>query len=125
MTSDWNSRYSYAVEKGNPLTTRQAAKYLGVSPRTLEGNRKNGTGPAWRYRYVPRGSGPVVYERTRLDAFLPGGINDYYTTAEAATVLDKSTRTLEDWREKEKGPPWIRPWLRVVLYRRTDVVDFE
>jgi excisionase family DNA binding protein len=48
------------------LTTRQAATYLGVSPRTLEDWRFRGGGPVFR----KIGRRIVRYQRTDLDAFL-------------------------------------------------------
>jgi len=51
------------------LTTKQAADYLGVSPRTLEMWRHRGTGPA----YYKVGRSRVVYSREELDAFLRAG----------------------------------------------------
>jgi excisionase family DNA binding protein len=48
------------------LTTREAASYLGVSPRTLEDWRFRGGGPVFR----KIGRRIVRYQRADLDAFL-------------------------------------------------------
>jgi len=51
------------------LTTREAAEYLGLAPKTLEGWRIRGAGP----RYVKLGDGRrsgVRYDRDELDRFL-------------------------------------------------------
>jgi len=53
-------------ESGNPyLNTREAAGYLGISPRTLEKWRVVGGGPPFRVV----GARAVRYARLDLDAF--------------------------------------------------------
>lgn len=48
------------------LTTMEAAAYVRLSPRTLEGYRSRGTGPA----YARSGGLRVVYRRADLDAWV-------------------------------------------------------
>lgn len=43
------------------------------------------------------------------------------TTAEAATYLSLSPRTLEAWRSKLIGPPYIKPNAGTVRYRPADL----
>lgn len=50
---------------GNLLTTQEAANFLGVSPRTLEGLRFKGGGP----RYAKIG-GAVRYRLASLEEYL-------------------------------------------------------
>jgi excisionase family DNA binding protein len=42
------ARQAAAPDPSEHLSEKAAAKLLGVSPRTLEGWRREGTGPAWR-----------------------------------------------------------------------------
>lgn len=63
------------------LSTKQAADYLGVSPRTLEMWRHRGTGPA----YFKVGRFRVVYSREELDAFLRAGRRTSTSDVPAAT----------------------------------------
>ena len=51
------------------LSTRDAAAYLALSPRTLEKWRSRGVGPA--YSRIGR---RVVYRRDDLDAFVAAGV---------------------------------------------------
>lgn len=51
------------------LSTREAALYLALSPRTLEKWRTRGTGPV--YARVGR---RVVYRREDLDDFVAAGV---------------------------------------------------
>jgi len=46
------------------LTTKQAAEYLGLSPRTLERMRRNGGGPVYR-----KHGRHVLYHINDLDAW--------------------------------------------------------
>lgn len=43
------------------------------------------------------------------------------TTAEAATYLSLSPRTLETWRSKLVGPPYVKPNGGKVRYRPEDL----
>jgi excisionase family DNA binding protein len=43
------------------------------------------------------------------------------TTAEAATYLNLSRRTLEGWRAKLIGPPFVKPTGGAVRYREEDL----
>lgn len=49
------------------MTATMAAKYLGISPKTLANQRSAGTGPP----YVKRGR--IFYYRADLDAWLRAG----------------------------------------------------
>jgi predicted DNA-binding transcriptional regulator AlpA len=51
------------------LTTPAAAALLGLSPRTLEGWRRTGEGPA----FVRLGRRRVAYRRSALDSWLDRG----------------------------------------------------
>jgi len=50
----------------DPLTTRDAATYLGFSPELLWKWRRLGTGP----RFEKSAHGPVRYAQADLDAFM-------------------------------------------------------
>ena len=63
-------------DEGGFFDTRRAAAYLGLSPRTLEGYRVSGAGPAF-HRFGNR----VRYLRSDLDAW--AGMRRATTTAEA------------------------------------------
>lgn len=45
------------------------------------------------------------------------------TTKEAARFLGLSHRTLEDWRQRGGGPPFIK-WGKLVRYRLVDLQTF-
>lgn len=51
-------------DNGGFFDTRRAARYLGLSPRTLDGYRVSGAGPAF-HRFGNR----VRYRRADLDAW--------------------------------------------------------
>ncbi len=51
------------------LTSRQAAEYLRLSPRTLETMRWRGSGPPFA-KYGDGRSARVVYDRERLDQWV-------------------------------------------------------
>ena len=46
------------------------------------------------------------------------------TTKEAAKLLHRSPRTLEDWRSQGRGPAFIRDG-QTVLYREPDIEAWE
>ena len=48
------------------LTTRQAARYLGVSPRTMERMREEDRGPSW-FKAGDAFNSPCLYELADLD----------------------------------------------------------
>jgi len=58
-----------ALSGQHVVDTKQAARYLGLSPNTLEAWRSRGGGP--RYVKYPRA---VRYRVTDLDAFMDGGV---------------------------------------------------
>ena len=43
---------------------------------------------------------------------------------EAATILGVTPRTLEAWRYRGEGPPWVRISGRCVRYRKSDLLAF-
>lgn len=51
------------------MTTEQAAKYLNLSPRTLETMRWRGSGPPFA-KLSPGRSGRIVYDRDRVDEWI-------------------------------------------------------
>ena len=57
--------YSHKFQAIAKLTTAEAARYCGCSPRTMEGLRQRGGGP----RFLKLGRS-VLYELTELDAWL-------------------------------------------------------
>ena len=46
---------------------------------------------------------------------------DLLTTEQAATTLGLSERTLEAWRSRGEGPPFLRVGPRRVAYSRNDL----
>jgi predicted DNA-binding transcriptional regulator AlpA len=42
--------------------------------------------------------------------------------AETAELLNLKPRTLERWRQKREGPPWVCYSARCVRYRRSEVL---
>lgn len=48
--------------------------------------------------------------------------NQAFTTSQAAEVLNISPRTLEAWRQKGIGPPFIAYSSRCVRYRETELL---
>lgn len=48
--------------------------------------------------------------------------DDMLTPAEAAQFIRCGRRTLQDWRSRGGGPPYIRTGSQTILYRRGDVI---
>jgi hypothetical protein len=80
-----------------------------------------------------RSGGPFFFARTepflwkvRMSdtTFTPLNPDDFLNTDEAAVILRRQTKTLEQWRWKRIGPPFIRQGPRSVMYRRGDLVDW-
>lgn len=46
------------------------------------------------------------------------------TEVEAADFLKLSERTLQDWRSKKRGPPFVKAG-RAVRYRRRDLIAWS
>lgn len=46
------------------------------------------------------------------------------TEDQAARLLGLSIRTLQGWRWREEGPPFVRIGPRCVRYRRSDLLQF-
>lgn len=61
------------------LTPQQAAKYLHLSPRTLETMRTRGGGPPFA-KYGDGRSARVVYRRCDLDAWIASRVRQSTTT---------------------------------------------
>lgn len=57
------------VKDERVFTTKEAATYLGKSPRTLEGWRRNGGGPEYSKTGASKNAG-VVYRKSKLDEHL-------------------------------------------------------
>jgi len=57
----------------------------------------------------------VIADSRDLEGLLPEG--------EAARLLSISTRTLQAWRSKEVGPPYVQVG-RAVRYRRGSLIDW-
>lgn len=94
------------------LTTPQLAKRLGVSVRTVRLWRQNSTGPKWG-RYGAR----VEYSITDVEAWeqeRQAAMQDHYSTAELARLLDLSETTIIMWRWEGKGPRYEKRGRRVV-----------
>jgi predicted DNA-binding transcriptional regulator AlpA len=51
-----------------------------------------------------------------------GNLDDLLTTKHVAAWLGVSVQTLEIWRCKRKGPPFVRLGPRSIRYRRGDVL---
>jgi hypothetical protein len=51
--------------------------------------------------------------------------DDFLTTDEAAVLLRRTTKTLEQWRWQQKGPPYVRQSGRAIVYRRGDLMDWS
>jgi hypothetical protein len=64
-----NEKPSNIVEDERVFTTKEAAKYLGKSPRTLEGWRRNMGGPEYSKTGASKNAG-VVYRKSKLDEYL-------------------------------------------------------
>ena len=85
------------------LVTKEAARFLALSPRTLEKHRTYGTGPIYR-----KIGGRVVYAISDLQAWANKGLR--YSTSEAGPdivypakwgpMLEGPLKQLEDMSEK-------------------------
>ena len=100
-----------------PLSTAQAAVYLGISVRLLEELRRAGGGPDFF------GSGRVKYRKAALDAWMPGGATEWLSSKEALPLLNVSKRTMEDWRKKNVGPTWKMFAKRTLRYHRPGLTE--
>jgi DNA-binding XRE family transcriptional regulator len=99
------------------LTSKQLANRLGVSARTLRHWRHNENGPKWG-RYGAR----VEYKLTDVEAWEHGrhlAMQEHYSTAELADLLDLSETTIVMWRWLEKGPAFEKMGRRVA-YPKTE-----
>ena len=54
---------------------------------------------------------------------IPIHVEDIIGTDEAAAILGKLRRTLENWRQEQKGPPFVIRFNRC-MYSRADVEAF-
>ena len=132
MNQKEEQRYQNVLNSGAPLTAKQASRYMEISTSLLEKMRKDGSGP--KFRWVRMGSstktksdsgirdpttmpgGSIRYDRGDVDRFMPGGASQNYTTSQAANLLQKSTRTLEEWRRLGVGPPWVTYGKKLLRY---------
>lgn len=97
-----------------PLTTKEAAEYLGRSARWMHepsSDRPDFTFVGGERRYLVED----------LDAQLPGGREDYFTVVEAAKELGRCRRTLDEWRKTNKGPHFVNDGGRV-LYQKDSTI---
>lgn len=97
--------------KEKRLTSPQLARRLSVSERTLRLWRQNNNGPKWG-RYGAR----VEYRLTDVEAWeheRQSAMQDHYSTAELATLLDLSETTIVMWRWYGKGPDYVKMGRRV------------
>jgi hypothetical protein len=79
------------------LRTAEAARYLSLSPRTLEKHRTFGTGPAYR-----KIGGRVVYAVADLNAWADIGTRTSTTDPGAGTVLPAKRHTPTPYAGKER-----------------------
>lgn len=55
---------------------------------------------------MSRRKGPLLHEAPKRD--LLSSTEDYYSTDEAAQLLDEPRHTLANWRHQDEGPPYVR-----------------
>jgi len=85
--------------QGMYLTTEQAAKYLGLSTRTLERMRRKGNSPA----YIKRASdGKILYKRSELVAWYYRFGQTEVAASEAIIKVDNPLIDLELHLEGDK-----------------------
>jgi len=105
------------------LSVEQAAQYVGLSPKTLDGYRSQGKGPLFTAV-----GGRIVYRRSDLDAWL-GETDGLLDTNAVASLLGLSARHLENMRCYGMGPAFMRlkghKGPRCIFYRREDVLTWS
>ena len=79
------------------LRTPEAARYLSLSPRTLEKHRTYGTGPAYR-----KIGGRVVYAIADLNAWADVGTRTSTSDAGTGTVLPAKRHAPVPYAGKER-----------------------
>jgi helix-turn-helix protein len=79
------------------LRTAEAARYLSLSPRTLEKHRTYGTGPAYR-----KIGGRVVYAIADLNAWADVGTRTSTSDAGTGTVLPAKRHAPVPYAGKER-----------------------
>lgn len=79
------------------LRTAEAARYLSLSPRTLEKHRTYGTGPAYR-----KIGGRVVYAIVDLNAWADVGTRTSTSDPGTGTVLPAKRHTPIPYAGKER-----------------------
>ena len=89
------------------LRTPDAAKLLGLSPRTLEKHRSFGTGPVFR-----RLGGRVVYAVDDLQAWVGRGEKSSTSDDTGDTVNDQKAAQRTTELVTNAGPTWRRAWAR-------------
>jgi hypothetical protein len=113
------------------LVTKEAAHFLGVSPRTLEKHRSYGTGPKWS-----KVGGRILYAVHDLQGWVKVGAKRSTTepvgttllpamlsTSEAARFLKVCVRTLERHRVYGTGPNYSKIGRRI-FYAFSDVTEW-
>src|SRR3546814_18297773 len=85
------------------LRTQEAARFLGLSERTLEKHRTYGTGPAYR-----KLGGRVVYAVEDLQTWADRGLVSS-TSDPRGTVLPAQRHEPSDRRFAGRQPPWTHP----------------
>jgi Helix-turn-helix domain len=50
-------------------------------------------------------------------------LDDWMSEEEAAAAVQKTVRTLRDWRQRREGPPYAR-FGRTIRYHRPSFVEF-
>lgn len=105
------------------MTTKEAAKFLGVSRHTLKFWRLHGKGPFFvKYAHAVR------YRVSDLEVFRDARAVDLggrvMATKDAAKFLGMSRHTLKFWRVQGKGPLYHK-FGRAVFYRVSDLEAFR
>ncbi|WP_137387920.1 helix-turn-helix transcriptional regulator [Rhodoligotrophos defluvii] len=77
------------------LRTQEAARFLGISLRTLEKHRTYGTGPVYR-----KIGGRVLYALRDLEAWTEIGVRKSTSDANAGTVFPARPLTPEERGER-------------------------
>lgn len=97
--------------KEQRLTTKQLAKRLNVSTRSIRLWRANNNGPKWG-RYGAR----VEYLLTDVEAWEQDrakAMQEHYSTKQLARLLELSETTIIMWRWQNKGPAYNKAGRRV------------
>lgn len=77
----------------------------------------------WERQLLDRPIG-VANDASMAAAAMEAAAPELLTTREAADVLRLSHRTMENWRQRNQGPPWVELPGRAIRYRRRDLDDW-